>query len=288
MRAHLHDVNDLRRRRERPLVTRFLNMCRQLELVCLVRRGVVKTNYGSVQVEICMESHGVPYILRQPETLGKEHEEARQDVVELPVSLPEGPVVDIVGPVGRFRAVDVLQDLVEDEAHDSGAGKGGILRPLDALVQGRAFYFLALVEGFFSAWQPRGDLQGVSSVKSFPLKSHSISQSISRSHHTSVTSIRFGHPVLILAWLSMQNTPQKHRRRSSSSTQLWGGARVGVMSLASSESSSSRWSPIMWMSLTHFAQLIPARVKNRRRASAVAVNAQACRWGMVRKCSPYP
>lgn len=81
-------------------------------------------------------------------------------------------------------------------------------------------------------------------------------------HLTSAISIRCGHPVEIEQWLSMQNTPQKTRRRSSSSAQSRGGARVG---LDSSGGESRWWNPIIALSRTARAQLIAARVNITRR-----------------------
>lgn len=100
-----------------------------------------------------------------------------------------------------------------------------------------------------------------------------------------VLLIKFGQPVLMLAWLSMQKQPQNNLLRSSNSVQFWGGGRTSGSSI-SGDGLSIRWSPIISTSLMHLAELMPDRVKSMQRASSVATRAQACAWPTVMKCCP--
>lgn len=170
-------------------------------------------------------------------------------------------------------------------ADNNSAGKRRVARAsLEGILDCAARLLFALVESLFGARQMSGGLWQREQGSQHCLACQEQRGAILL---TSDAFNSFGQPVEMDAWLSMQNAPQKTRRRSSSSVQSAAGSRVDA-TLSTAASSSRRLRPIMPISLAQRAQLMPARVKSIARASYVETRAHACAWATVMKCSPLP
>jgi hypothetical protein len=119
-----HNVDNLLSRVADTSLRRLLQSYRKAVLINLFYGGVMQTDDTSVQIQVSMNSRGIPQLTRELEDLWQEDKRARQHVIELAVPLPKVAVINVLRPVVRLGAVDVSKDLVVDVADDDGASEG--------------------------------------------------------------------------------------------------------------------------------------------------------------------
>lgn len=114
MAGELDDIDNLGGSGHQSKLTGALHVGRQVMDFCLVASRIVQANHRGVKVQVGVNSHGITQVLRQAERLRQEHENAGQDVVKLPVSLPKASVVDVFRVIISLGAVNMPQNSIEE------------------------------------------------------------------------------------------------------------------------------------------------------------------------------
>ena len=105
-----------------------------------------------------MDSDGITNVFRQSETLGKEHECAREVRINLAVSLPEFTMLQVAWQVVWRCAMNMVEQLDEDMDSDDGASKGRVSLTTKHGLQCARFFFSAVRESVFGCGQVCRDL----------------------------------------------------------------------------------------------------------------------------------